>query len=70
MSYSTVSPSAQNPYRRPADQAWTVRKSKMPRADVAMPKARVTRRFETEWLEDGQVQSHTCLLYTSDAADE
>ena len=59
MNYSTLSPSARDPYRRPADQAWTVRKSKMPRAEVTMPKARVTRRFETEWLEDGQVQSHT-----------
>ena len=46
--------------RRPTDQAWTVRKTNMP-APAAMPKARVTRRFETEWLQDGEVRSNVSV---------
>ena len=45
-------------YGRPLDQAWTARKPTRPVA-AAIPKARVNRRFETEWLEDGNVLSDT-----------
>ncbi len=41
---------------RPTGQAWTARKSR-PVTTPAAPKARVSRRFESEWLEDGQVLS-------------
>ena len=44
-------------YGRPLDQAWTVRKTTRPVAPVT-PTARVTRRFECEWLEDGNVFSN------------
>lgn len=59
MNYSTMPPSAQETRNRPTSQAWTVRKTTTPRTELAMPKARVTRRFETEWLDDGQVLSAT-----------
>ena len=44
---------------RPIDQAWTVRKANQPAP--AMPSARITRRFETEWLHDGQVLSNVTV---------
>lgn len=40
--------------RRVSEPAWTVRRVSRPIAP--MPKARVTRRFECEWLADGEVQ--------------
>ncbi|MCV6592557.1 MAG: Hint domain-containing protein [Silicimonas sp.] len=39
---------------------WTARKSPRPSAP-AMPRARVSRRFETEWLADGQVLTNTLV---------
>ena len=49
----------QNSSRRVADTGWTVRRATqpVPRPTVT-PKARVTRRFETEWLADGEVRSN------------
>lgn len=41
--------------RRISEPAWTVRK--LSRPAPAIPKARVTRRFETEWFEGGEVMS-------------
>lgn len=60
MSFSQTpsQPRALNQLQRPADQAWTVRKVNRPIAP-AIPKARITRRFETEWLEDGNVLTNT-----------
>ena len=60
MSYApSPSKSALTPgLARPAEQAWTVRKNRPVAAPVA-PKARISRRFETEWLQDGQVLSNT-----------
>ena len=59
MSYplSPSQASAMSSLQRPIDQAWTVRKSNNP-APAAIPRARVTRRFETEWLQDGDVHSN------------
>ncbi len=62
MSYP-LSPSqstAMSSLRRPTDQAWTVRKAHQP-APAPMPRARVTRRFETEWLENGEVRSNVAV---------
>ncbi len=48
---------------RPTDQAWTVRKVRSVPAPTtqapATPRARISRRFETEWLRDGEVLSNT-----------
>lgn len=58
MSYSQPSlppfPDSINP-RRISEPAWTVRRVSRPVSVI--PKARVTRRFEIEWLEDGEVAS-------------
>ena len=47
-------------FGRPLDQAWTAKKSPRPAAQP-IPKARVNRRFEVEWLEDGSVLSETSV---------
>ena len=53
---------AEQTARRPSQQAWTVRKSRplstpSPQRTSEVRKARVTRRFEIEWLQDGEVMS-------------
>ena len=49
--------------RRPSDQVWTARKpSHRPQSAMpVVPKARVTRRFETEWLYKGDVLSNVTV---------
>lgn len=44
--------------RRVSEPAWTVRRISRPQP-AAQPKARVTRRFDIEWLEDGQTRFET-----------
>lgn len=46
----------QYPDLQPKPQAWTARRTTRPAASpAAIPKARITRRFEMEWLYDGEV---------------
>lgn len=52
MSYAPTLPPF--PEQQKKAEAWTARRVSRP-APAAIPKARVTRRFETEWLQDGQV---------------
>ena len=47
-----------------SQQAWTVRRQvsrPVTPSAPAVPRARITRRFETEWLEDGNVQSNVAV---------
>ena len=44
--------------RRVSEPAWTVRRTSRP-MPTAQPKARVTRRFDIEWLEDGEARFET-----------
>lgn len=47
--------------RRTSQSSWTVRRQVsrpiVPSSAPAVPRARITRRFETEWLQDGEVHS-------------
>ena len=64
MSYapSHSKPSLSASLGRPTDQAWTVRKARTVPTPTpqptATPRARISRRFETEWLQDGAVLSN------------
>lgn len=61
----SVTPNLQSiadlPSRRPVSQAWTARKSRIPtaapRPSPEIRKARITRRFEIEYLQNGEIAS-------------
>ena len=62
---STQLQAAERRVSRPVSQmGWTVRRQvsrPLPAVAPAIPKARITRRFETEWLIDGNVQSEVSV---------
>ena len=61
MSYTTPTlPSF--PELQPKTQPWTARRQSRPVATpAAIPKARITRRFEMEWLEDGDIRENVVV---------